>query len=1497
MKNQTLGHDGAGSFDLFSPLLRLIFSRTTTMLAIWLLLIAILFPVFVSAGTISTVAGNGEGDAYFTDVSNGALATAVAARGVQGIATDAAGNLYYNANTHVVKRDATTGLLTLIAGNDAFGYSGDGGLATDASLQGLGVTGLGFDHSGNLLIADSFNNRIRVINGSGAIITLWGDPSFNGQVTDMEYDGGGTLFVVENQKHRIWITPPTGGTTVFAGSNTADGGSPGDLGGGFSGDGGPAIAAMLDHPYGLAIDADGNVYFSDSYNHVIRRVDRITRVITTFAGTGTVSGFSGDGGQATAALLNRPGGIDIDSAGNLYIADGGNFRVRRIDAVTGIITTVAGNGTLGFSGDGGDAVNAMLGAGNVALDANGDLYIADYHRVRKVALSDTVPSTCTIAIDNGADFTNSINVTLSLTCDDGGGSGCDQMRFLLNNAGNWTQFQPVGDTANFVLMSQGLQTVSVQFTDAVGNRSAVISDTITVDTTTPGGATITSPTNRDIVGTATPTFSGTAEAFSTVNLSVYNGSWITVAMVTADAAGNWTTVIPPQPDGLLSFHAIPTDRAGNVGWEANLVSVTIYTTAPAAPEITHPAFPSTHDRTPTFSGLAEIVSTITLYDGADILGQFTRSASWGTSWSFTPTVLMGGGVHNITATATDSVGNVSDVSAVFAITIIVPNSVPPVVTPPLDVTVAAVNGSGTPVANLSAFLDGASAEDDLDGALTTSHDAPAIFPLGATTVTFSATDSSGNVGTATAVVAVEDQSGPVVTPPTDATIASVDASGAPAANATAFLGGASAQDDVDGAVAVTHNAPDPLPLGATTVTFSAVDASGHTGTATATITVADQTGPVVTAPDNVTLAAVDASGTPVANAAVFLSGASAADAIDGVLAVTHNAPNLLPLGDTVVTFSATDTAGNTATASAAVTVTDQAAPVVTPPAGITLPAVNAAGLPATNAAAFLNGASATDNVSVALTVTHNAPDPLPLGATTVTFSAVDAGGNTGTATAILTVTDQGAPVVTAPGNVTLAAIDANGTPLANAAVFIAGASASDNVSGALSVTNNAPDPLPLGATTVTFSAVDAVGLTGSATAVITVTDQGDPEVTPPADATLSAVDANGIPAANALAFLNGATVADNVDGTLAVTHNAPNPLPLGDTVVTFSVTDVAGNTATATATVTVTDQTGPAITAGTGLVLLGDVVLSGLDASATPIRDLLDGATAQDNVDGAVGVTDDAPALFLFGSTTVTFTAMDAAGNANTRTATVTVNDPGATGNDAPAASGTGLTVGQSNAVGLDPNATTTDTDGDGVDDNQEIGDPASPSDQDGDGVLDVFESGNAASDASHANGLAAETGTVDIQSSGQNLSQVTSSATTAGAPSGVAFPFGVISYETTVSAPGASQTVRLTFSEPLPDDLVLYKVDMGGNYIEIPAAQWSQVDANSIDLTLTDGGPFDLDGLADGKIVDPLALGSDPEAPESSSGGGGSTSPWLFLLFLLVMSRRARGFGSHSRG
>ena len=225
---------------------------------------------------------------------------------------------------------------------------------------------------------------------------------------------------------------------------------------------------------------------------------------------------------------------------------------------------------------------------------------------------------------------------------------------------------------------------------------------------------------------------------------------------------------------------------------------------------------------------------------------------------------------------------------------------------------------------IQAFLSGATAIDSVDGDLTASitHDAPVQFPLGATIVTFSATDSASNPGTAQATVSIVDQTAPVLTVPGNGTVAAVDSSGTPATDPTiqGFLSGATANDNVDGSLtaSITHDAPAQFLLGTTIVTFSATDGANNPGTAQASVTIVDQTAPVVTVPGNVTVAAVDNTGTPSTDLTIqgFLSGATTIDNVDGDLttSVMHNAPGQFPLGVTTVTFSVTDGAGNTGTA-------------------------------------------------------------------------------------------------------------------------------------------------------------------------------------------------------------------------------------------------------------------------------------------------------------------------------------------------------------------------------------------------------------------------------------------------------------------------------------------------------------------------------------------------------------------------------------------------------
>jgi sugar lactone lactonase YvrE/predicted esterase len=309
------------------------------------------------------------------------------------------------------------------AGTGRVGSSGDGGPAAAALLNF--PTAVAANVAGGIVIVDTNNHRVRRIAPDGTMTNAAGNGfyGFNTKSTakDAQFffaeavttDPAGNLFIADTGNRRILLVSPDGSIRTMAGSRRS---ALETSRLGFGGDGGPATAAELSLPLGLAVDAAGALYIADSENHRVRKVG-LDGNITTVAGDG-VAGFGGDDGLATAAQLNTPWGLALDSAGNLYIADSANHRVRRL-APNGTITTVAGSGAAGFSGDGGKATAAQLHTpAGLAVDRQGNLFIADSfnRRIRKV----TPDGTITTVVGEGSSAPASLLTPDGITIDSAG---------------------------------------------------------------------------------------------------------------------------------------------------------------------------------------------------------------------------------------------------------------------------------------------------------------------------------------------------------------------------------------------------------------------------------------------------------------------------------------------------------------------------------------------------------------------------------------------------------------------------------------------------------------------------------------------------------------------------------------------------------------------------------------------------------------------------------------------------------------------------------------------------------------------------------------------------------------------------------------------------------------------------------------------------------------------------------------------------------------------
>jgi uncharacterized protein (TIGR03437 family) len=462
-----------------------------------LLLALILVSAAHAQGTISTFLG-------FPTCCNSANdrpANTTWLTGASGIAFAPDGNLYVTeSGSFKVRRVDSSGIIRAFAGNATFGFSGDGGPATAAQIFPSNG-GLATDGAGNVYIADGNNHRVRKVDPAGIITTVAGTgapgysgdggPAINAQLNFPTYlttDPAGNLYISDSSNARVRKVDPAGIITTFAGNGNTS----------FAGNGGPATAATVNAPGGIVFDPAGNFYVSEPGEGRVRKIDP-AGIISIFAGQpNRTRGFAGDGGPASAALLQGPFGLAADGAGNIYIADNGNSHIRKVDPA-GIITTYAGNGLSVASsplGDNGPARNAALGAlSSITMDPAGNLFIlaslGGVQRVRRVAASTPAltvsPSPLSFNYTIGAATPAPQTVTIS---------NAAPTAFSVTSAGAWLAVTPRTATTPATL------TVSV---NPAGLPGGVYQGSVTL-TPAGGAAPVSFPVSLTVNGASAPSF-------------------------------------------------------------------------------------------------------------------------------------------------------------------------------------------------------------------------------------------------------------------------------------------------------------------------------------------------------------------------------------------------------------------------------------------------------------------------------------------------------------------------------------------------------------------------------------------------------------------------------------------------------------------------------------------------------------------------------------------------------------------------------------------------------------------------------------------------------------------------------------------------------------------------------------------------------------------------------------------------------------------------------
>ena len=597
-----------------------------------------------------------------------------------GVVTDTVGNLYLSdsSNYRIRKVNASTGLISTIAGNGNPGFSGDNGPAANATISTPSAIVL--DGAGNVYFADSGNAVVRMINATtNTISTVAGMGGHQGYTGDsgpataatlngpsgLAMDAAGDLYIADTGNNVIRkLTISTGIITTIAGT-----GAPG-----YTGDSGLATAATLDTPWGLAFASNGTLYFADLANNAIRSISP-AGIISTVVGTGA-KGFNGDGGPATAAVLNNPAAVVVDLAGNIYVGDSGNNRIRKVLVATGNIETIAGGTTQAYSGDGGNADQAGLyGPYSLFLDGQGNLFICDmFHNVIRMISSNTaLLQYAPIRVDRVSPpqpetYENDGNLALNLTT---------------LAVGNNTALDSASSTCTSgQALTIGVScTLGVEFAPTVVGTNITGSINLTSDAPTPGavinliGDSLTvDPTTTTLTSSANPSALNSSVTFTskvstqgttlTGTVQLLDGSTV-IGTATLNASGTATFTISSLALGSHSLTASYLGDTNNAPSVSTALTQTVKNgTSVALQSNPNPSGPTVSVTfTATLSGATgSPTGPITFLDGTTSLGTASLNSTGVATFS---TSTLSGGTHSITASFTGDAVNLNSKSPVL----------------------------------------------------------------------------------------------------------------------------------------------------------------------------------------------------------------------------------------------------------------------------------------------------------------------------------------------------------------------------------------------------------------------------------------------------------------------------------------------------------------------------------------------------------------------------------------------------------------------------------------------------------------------------------------------------------------------------------------------------------------------------------------------------------------------------------------------------------------